>query len=274
VLWDTLYIFPVFYFRPYAALRRADKLRSNIPQTVRFATLNMPTIFFRCSILKACFTAVFPSLVRLQQAKNPSSYPKQDMMTGASMIDIVPDSPLSSGQSTPTRGRLGIELLSHGDSQLKAILDKLLSLVTALLLQELRQSTLDEIFTLLEPYLKLSEKLSREMAITILHATLRTFYDKRFNPLQETVEPQLSDEVDDPASFSPGPYIIGSLVPRCFDTSRHVQSTALTCLQLLVIQLKTTCKSYDRVLGCPPGIRTKGMAATFTLIVLHHMYFG
>ena len=34
---------------------------------------------------------------------------------------------------------------------------------------------MDEIFTLLEPYLKLSEILSREMSITLLHATLKTF---------------------------------------------------------------------------------------------------
>ena len=39
---------------------------------------------------------------------------------------------------------------------------------------------------------------------------------------------------EEPNNFSPGPYIIGSLVPRCFDTSRRVQSTALACLQLLV----------------------------------------
>jgi len=81
----------------------------------------------------------------------------------------------------------------------------------------------DEIFTLLEPYLKLPEKLSREMAITILHATLKSFWENRF-PLTE----------NDPSSFSPGPYIIGSLVPRCFDCSKLVQSTALTCLELLV----------------------------------------
>ena len=108
-----------------------------------------------------------------------------------------------------------------------------LSLVQALLLQELRQSTLDEIFTLLEPYLKLSEILSREMAIKLLHATLRTFNEKRFSIGigQEIAE-------DEPSHFSPGPYIIGSLVPRCFDPSRHVQSNALTCLQLLVRDVK------------------------------------
>ena len=69
----------------------------------------------------------------------------------------------------------------------------ILILLQSLLLQELRQSTLDEIFTLLEPYMKLAEKLSREMAITILHATLKTFLENRF-PLNES----------DPIAFSPG----------------------------------------------------------------------
>ena len=147
----------------------------------------------RCAILKACFTAVFPTLIR-------------------SEIVIEDNSGNSSGHSTPTRSK-----------DLRPTLDKLLSLVQTLLLQEPRQSTLDEIFTLLEPYLKLSEKLSREMSVTLLHATLKTFLSEK-NEVEKELE----------QSFSPGPYIIGSLIPRCFDTSRRVQSTALACLQLLV----------------------------------------
>ncbi len=118
------------------------------------------------------------------------------------------------------------------DPQLKQILERLLQLVQALLLQELQQSTLDEIFTLLEPYLKLGENLSREMAIAILHATLKTYH-------AETTNNEVEEE--EPNSFSPGPYIIGSLVPRCFDPSKHVQSTALTCLKLLV-KITTSCR--------------------------------
>ncbi len=34
--------------------------------------------------------------------------------------------------------------------------------------------------------------------------------------------------------FSPTPYIIGGIVPRCFDASRHVQTTSLTCLHILI----------------------------------------
>ena len=131
-------------------------------------------LIFRCSILKACFTAVFPSLIRLRQ-QSRSSFSSQ--LDGACVSIDKTDSPLSSGQSTPTKrgSRSSASEPPGACGQLKGILDKLLSLVQALLLQELRQSTLDEIFTLLEPYLKLSEILSREMSITLLHATLKTF---------------------------------------------------------------------------------------------------
>ena len=118
---------------------------------------------------------------------------------------------------------------------MKPILDKLLNLVQSLLLQELKQSTLDEIFTLLEPYLKLPEKLAREMAITILHATLKTFLENRF-PLDLLNESD-STTISMVQAFSPGPYIMGSLVPRCFDSSKLVQSNSLACLQLLVSSL-------------------------------------
>ena len=161
--------------------------------------------------MKACFTAVFPSLIRAESGVDRNSFV------------LIEDNSNSSGQSTPTKGNGSKDFL-------KPTLDKLLNLVQALLLQEPLQSTLDEIFTLLEPYLKLSEKLSREMSVTLLHATLRTFCQSH----------DLKKEEDDDSlsskrkSFSPGPYIIGSLIPRCFDTSRRVQSTALACLQLLV----------------------------------------
>jgi hypothetical protein len=42
----------------------------------------------------------------------------------------------------------------------------------------LKQSTVDEIFTLIEPYLKLPESISREMAVVILHTSLKTFLQK------------------------------------------------------------------------------------------------
>ena len=62
-------------------------------------------------------------------------------------------------------------------------------------------------------------------------------------PVQPNQEPSATEEQN---NFSPGPYIIGSLVPRCFDTSRRVQSTALACLQILVSSIfKAVPKSRD-----------------------------
>ena len=58
--------------------------------------------------------------------------------------------------------------------------DKLLKIVQTLLIQELKQSTLDEIFTLIEPYLKIPEAISREMAVIVLQTALQTFL-KHYN---------------------------------------------------------------------------------------------
>ena len=44
-----------------------------------------------------------------------------------------------------------------------------------LLRQEMEQSTLDEIFTLLEPWLRRDCPAAREMSITILHSCLDTY---------------------------------------------------------------------------------------------------
>ena len=174
--------------------------------------------YSRCAILKACFTAIFPSLIRVESGVDRSNG-----------FVLIEDNSNSSGQSTPTKGHA----VPPSKDFLKPTLDKLLNLVQALLLQEPLQSTLDEIFTLLEPYLKLSEKLSREMSVTLLHATLRTFCQSH-DLKKEEDEDDSSLCSSKRRSFSPGPYIIGSLIPRCFDTSRRVQSTALACLQLLV----------------------------------------
>ena len=85
--------------------------------------------------MKACFTAIFPSLIRIQQI---SSTTKPHLPNSVTLEEFPPtsSSPMSSGQCTPN--------LDSGTmaSMAPSILDKLLSLVQALLLQELRQSTL------------------------------------------------------------------------------------------------------------------------------------
>ncbi len=144
-----------------------------------------PTVsqMMRCELLKACFTAAFPSLVMRY-------YSKDESYTTAS-----------------TR-----------EAELKAAADALLLLVEELLRQDLQQSTLDEIFTLLESWLRRDYCLTREMAVRVLQRSLAVFYNHIHSnrPL---------------SCFSPGPYIVGSLVPRCFDDSRAVQAAALACMQ-------------------------------------------
>ena len=44
-----------------------------------------------------------------------------------------------------------------------------------LLRQEMEPSTLDEIFTMLEPWLKLDQDFSRELSVSIFHGGLETY---------------------------------------------------------------------------------------------------
>ena len=40
--------------------------------------------------------------------------------------------------------------------------------------------------------------------------------------------------IESPTNFTPGPYMIGAMVPRCHDPSLPVRTTALQCLQHLL----------------------------------------
>ena len=82
-------------------------------------------------------------------------------------------------------------------------------------------------FTLIEPWMKHSSILAREIAVTILQTILKTYLER------------VEFKVGDPTSFSPGPIIVGSVVPRCFDSSSSVQSVALKCLKLAIRILAT-----------------------------------
>ena len=52
-----------------------------------------------------------------------------------------------------------------------------IKLVTRPVVQQLEQSTLDEVFTLLEPHMKQERTVGREMAVQTLRTTLKTFMD-------------------------------------------------------------------------------------------------
>jgi hypothetical protein len=152
----------------------------------------------RCSLLKACFTAVFPGLVAHNRHKEEN-----------------------------------YSNVSRSEGHLKQMVDKLQILVQELLKQEMEQSTLDEIFTLLEMWLRKECAVAREMAINILRTCLETYLQN------------VEFKVGTPTSFSPGPYIIGAVVPRCFDSSRSVQNLALQCLQITV-RILSAFEGHDR----------------------------
>lgn len=141
----------------------------------------------RCSLLKACFTAVFPGLIQ-------QYYSKEENYSDVIRREVL----------------------------FKQVVEKLLCVVQELLRQELEQSTLDEIFTLLEPWLQKDSSLAKEMAIIVLEKSLSTFLEL------------VQFKVGSPSSFAPGPFILGSIVPRCFDASLGVQRVSLECIQLLI----------------------------------------
>ena len=141
----------------------------------------------RCSLLKACFSTIFSSFLELESSKTEE-----------------------------------YSLAQQLEQQLGKMVTQLHLLIRELLRQEMEPSTLDEIFTMLEPWLKLDQDLSRELSVNILHRGLETYVTG------------VKLGVNSPSNFTPGPYMIGAVVPRCFDPSRRVRRAALDCLQELV----------------------------------------
>ena len=157
--------------------------------------------------------------------------------------------------ATHTQTKEEEESISHrprGENQLEKMVETLLNLVKTLLRQELLQATLDEIFTLLEPRLKQDFDLARDIASAILLAMLQTYVeDIQFKVSREKKENKLPSfmltqlhfsvnlKVGDPSAFNPGPYIIGAVIPRCFDPCRSVQTKSLQSLQIVVTILST-----------------------------------
>ena len=134
----------------------------------------------RCSLLKACFTAVFPALLKVYREELTTGENNQNELTLATN-DTIPTTPTVSRKSTPTpqsafsTSSLIISSstkLGNNNVLIHHMLDTLLILVQELLLQDLQQSTLDEIFTLVEPYLKLAEPFPREIRASAFQSSL------------------------------------------------------------------------------------------------------
>ena len=78
------------------------------------------------------------------------------------------------------------------------------------------------VYFTIDSFMKLDQDLSRELSVNILHQALETYVAG------------VKLGVNSPSNFTPGPYMIGSVVPRCFDPSRRVRRAALDCLQELI----------------------------------------
>jgi len=123
--------------------------------------------------------------------------------------------------------------------KLTSIADSLHILIKELLKQDMEQSTVDEIFTMLETWLRLDQALSRELSVSILQGAL------------EVYSKNVKIGVGSPSNFTPGPYMIGAMVARCHDPSMAVRATALGCLQYLL-----------RILGVYEGLSPETVEAS------------
>ena len=153
----------------------------------------------RCSLLKACFSTIFSSFLEHESSKTEE-----------------------------------YTVAKHLEQQLNTMVRKLHILIKELLRQDMEPSTLDEIFTMLEPWLKLDQDLSRELSVSIMHGALETYVKG------------VRLGVNSPSNFTPGPYMIGAIIPRCFDPSKRVRKISVDCLQQLL-----------RILGLYEGLSSE-----------------
>jgi len=120
------------------------------------------------------------------------------------------------------RGGLCFTMLSRTEPDLRAFEQGLTTLLEELVRQDPQPSTLDELFTLVEPWLSRDYPLAREMSMLALRGCLAVFLDT------------VCLDGTGPSEFSPFPFMSASVVPRCFDSSFSVQKVALSCLQTLI----------------------------------------
>ena len=155
----------------------------------------------RCSLLRACFSTIFSSFLEHETSKTEE-----------------------------------YTIAKHLEQQLGEMVRKLHFLIKELLRQDMEPSTLDEIFTMLEPWLKLDQDLSRELSVSIFRGALETYVKG------------VKLGVNSPSNFTPGPYMIGAMIPRCYDPSKRVRRLAIDCLEQLL-----------RILGLYEGLASENI---------------
>ena len=141
----------------------------------------------RCSLLKAAFSTIFNAFLEAAGSK---------------------------GEEYPAVAEL--------ERTISAMVEELHVLIKELLRQDMEQSTVDEIFTMLEPWLGLEQDLARQLAVSVLLRALETYLRG------------VRLGVNSPSNFTPGPYMIGAMVARCHDPSRGVRVPALATVQAIL----------------------------------------
>ncbi|CAB4065461.1 unnamed protein product [Lepeophtheirus salmonis] len=117
------------------------------------------------------------------------------------------------------------------DNYKKELLDAYIIIITMKF--DMEQSTLDELFTRLEDYLKRENDLARDLGSSLLYSAVNTYLDN------------VTFRIGAPSTFAPGPYMIGSLVPRCFDLSSFTRKNSISSLDVV---LKILCLYEGRKL--------------------------
>nr|CAD7453186.1 unnamed protein product [Timema tahoe] len=111
------------------------------------------------------------------------------------------------------------------------VLSSLGSLVRQILLDSVSPATLDEMFTLLEPWLVSGDAHQREAAVTTLSMVLRCYLDN------------LQLGYESPSKFTQTGLLLGRLVPRCTDPCLPVRPLAVECV-CLVLQLASRYEGH------------------------------
>ncbi|EFA03008.2 maestro heat-like repeat-containing protein family member 1 [Tribolium castaneum] len=99
---------------------------------------------------------------------------------------------------------------------------KLNQLVQELLMQTLSPATLDEIVTLLEPWLRRRKAEQRLPAVETLRLVLQTYLDN------------MKFAYDCPTTFGQTGSLLAKIVPRCTDPNKNIRKVATECLCLVL----------------------------------------
>ncbi|CAG9840062.1 unnamed protein product [Diabrotica balteata] len=113
-------------------------------------------------------------------------------------------------------------------------------LVKDLLLQNLSPATLDEIVTLLEPWLSKKRQEQRLPAAETLRLVLQTYLDN------------MKFAYECPTTFGQTGFLLSKVVPRCTDPNKNIRKVAVECLCIILCiaaRYEGHMRDHDKVLS-------------------------